>query len=763
MDHLPEIENLAYPLPKIPCFCRPEDYDGHGVRDFPARSGWTLDEEKGPSRIADHTTLIESPNAMLQAWLYFGVLHDVLSIGGLNVKMQDFMQTINGELFVTSRPLRDYIKQLAQNADGMTEEECRGRQERASDCLGFVGLLLNFFWNPSSISRRWSISSHLPLDVVMSIQILIETFKDLGLRIWTVSANPSPLHSVFARRAVNPLVSRLQERNWCPSEIRLLFDLLDLTGVHLASLLRRPYAQGLSHKRCSDQECLALQTSETDYTTIHADDCPGETACTDIVIDQSKISNIYRMGGMPIIDVRFASDGTPKVRILDFYSNTVEYVAISHVWAHGRGNPRENALPSCQLLRLKHLSAGINRTRYSDPAFWIDTLCVPVASEYRIFRKAAIRNLAATYREASQVLVLDADLQRIPRLSGKTELATRILCSGWMRRLWTLQEAVMMSDRNKDMSNVQIECLDGPKQLNEILISLLPNKVRYHTISAVSNLYYAFPSLQARGHTFNMLAHSLRYRMTSRKEDEAICVASILGLSWNDISQILEEISAEARMQKLFTYLAQIPASVLFHKWRRLTHEGAFRWAPASLLSGPIQVLLGPIARCDVRGLHVQFAGFSIISLPAYTSESFSYDDSKKDWVMNEDFPNGGYYIGDSTETFPKAEIRRDITDAPSHHASDFAAFHQLFKDMKQPAIIINPKDLHRSVLVSVTNGQEESGVIEAIWIKTISFFDFRSGTDDLRKKRFETNEINWKAHLIDVKELPSEQRWCIR
>ena len=178
MDHLPEIQDLAYPSPRIPCFCRPQDYDGRGVRNFPFRTGWEIDIEKGPVRIGDQEPLIKSPRALLQTWLYFGTLHEVLSIGGLDVNMQSFVETVDDELVVTTRPLRGHLDQLAQHAETMAEEEFQRRQERVRDCLRFISHVLDLHWDPMFSSRRWSILSCLPLDVVMSIQILLETFKD---------------------------------------------------------------------------------------------------------------------------------------------------------------------------------------------------------------------------------------------------------------------------------------------------------------------------------------------------------------------------------------------------------------------------------------------------------------------------------------------------------------------------------------------------------------------------------------------------------
>ena len=213
MDHLPEIHDLAYPSPKIPCLCRPQDYDGRGVRDFPSRTGWEINIEKGPVHVTDQEPLIKSPTALLQTWLYFGTLHEMLSIGDLDVNLQSFVETVDDELVITSRPLRGYLDQLAQDAETLEEEECQRRQERVRDCLRFISHVLDLHWDPMLSSRRWNIIPCLPPDVVMSIQILLETFKDTLGRIWPVTANPSPLSTAYTRRhSVNALRSRLLER-----------------------------------------------------------------------------------------------------------------------------------------------------------------------------------------------------------------------------------------------------------------------------------------------------------------------------------------------------------------------------------------------------------------------------------------------------------------------------------------------------------------------------------------------------------------------
>ena len=70
--------------------------------------------------------------------------------------------------------------------------------------------------------------------------------------------------------------------------------------------------------------------------------------------------------------------GDVKVNCHAADSADVCYVALSHIWADGLGNPFKNSLPLCQLNRLQN--AVKNLQNHSEPnirgcSFWVDTLC----------------------------------------------------------------------------------------------------------------------------------------------------------------------------------------------------------------------------------------------------------------------------------------------------------------------------------------------------------------------------------------------------
>ena len=88
-----------------------------------------------------------------------------------------------------------------------------------------------------------------------------------------------------------------------------------------------------------------------------------------------------------------------ELRVLP--SDGGSYLAISHVWADGLGSTSEAGLPRCQVERLAALARSLVP---ESGAFWIDSLCVPRASD---LRKTAIKAMGRTYKDAFAVLVLD--------------------------------------------------------------------------------------------------------------------------------------------------------------------------------------------------------------------------------------------------------------------------------------------------------------------------------------------------------------------
>ena len=740
MDHLPEIQAPAHAPPSIPCFCNPHSYDGLGITDFPSRAGWEINRTQGPIRMDKTKGEIGSAGALVQVWLYFGMLFEVFQIGEIEFDLQDFVRSDDeGGLFVMTACLRGYLDRLAIHAERFSQRECLQKQQLVKICLGTVFGFFDIYWDAPVQFDRWRVSSVLSLDTLMSITILGETFKNAAAQIWPLPAGvPSPMQQVYNFRPQNPLRERLHERGCV-----MLFKELDSTGLHIASLVERPFSRGLRHERCTDDLCLALQTSDDDYQTKHADSCPQDSSCVDVDVGQESVSSILCSGGIPIIYVPFfPEDDVPlKVEIRPYKADGLEFIAFSHVWAHGIGNPKANALPSCQILRLKELSAKSGSSPFRQPAFWIDTLCIPVGSKHKPARKLAITRIAETYRQARRVLVLDADLQRCSRFRSRTELATRVLCCGWMRRLWTLQEAVM-SEKAANAGKLDVQFLEGALEFNAIAGRSVSNL--HHTEKALQSIFSAFPQFRTRDRTYAFLSRALKHRTTSKKEDEALCLAPILGFDQGQLAAIVNEHTAETRMQMMYTLMGDIPASVLFNKFAKLGHQG-FRWAPASLLGLQDSPDLSShvVAKCDRSGLHVQFSGFVVTK-------------SLKERQM---IPNGHaemIFIGSAQDARPKVIV----TPKPEYnHRLVYLtgrAFEASFKETATPAFILNPQDAAECAFVSVSS--ETDGIIHGVYLDRCQMKSWSS------RSNYNAEVYgDWRDHLMDVREVASDQKWCIR
>jgi hypothetical protein len=158
------------------------------------------------------------------------------------------------------------------------------------------------------------------------------------------------------------LKNAMRQNGWCPHQVGYLGDFYsDRIIKHLASL--RPLEQPQTHTNCNRQpDCGVYNIDEQEYETLHR--CPNNS-CGTITVPYSVLLDVLRSGDIPVISIEALSNldlvtepglelrvHRAQYRTLG-RSRVQRYVAISHVWAHGLGNPELNALPECQLRAMK--------------------------------------------------------------------------------------------------------------------------------------------------------------------------------------------------------------------------------------------------------------------------------------------------------------------------------------------------------------------------------------------------------------------------
>lgn len=216
-------------------------------------------------------------------------------------------------------------------------------------------------------------------------------------------------------------------------------------------------------------KCLATSTSSSlSFTETYEKDTDAPTCwrpCHEMVQpDMDEVLSIIEQDKIPLFrfkNRKRESDGrsskdTIQLEVTDNIRSPA-YATISHVWSDGYGNKEENRLYRCQLdyfWRLLRQAEESRTTRRQGMAnieaeplpFWLDTLAIPVAKTERHEKaeEKAIHQIYHVFSKAKYTIVVDNGLNSMSwDYDNYTTTAMRILASGWMRRLWTLQEAYL--------------------------------------------------------------------------------------------------------------------------------------------------------------------------------------------------------------------------------------------------------------------------------------------------------------------------------
>lgn len=138
---------------------------------------------------------------------------------------------------------------------------------------------------------------------------------------------------------------------WCPHQVRYLSKTNDPDTFSYMATLKRSSRRLADHKSCAEHSaCIAYNTSTVTYKTRHTTD--GCT-CSIIATPYRDLVKVMRRGRIPLVSIELVP-GTTTKHELRVHSRTAlsKYIAISHVWADGLGNPGQNGLPHCQIEKL---------------------------------------------------------------------------------------------------------------------------------------------------------------------------------------------------------------------------------------------------------------------------------------------------------------------------------------------------------------------------------------------------------------------------
>jgi len=636
-DHLPSPRRPTHDAVEILYLGGGGNYDGGSFLTYPSRRHWTEKDISDPKKSAKSSREIDS---FFQTWFFWGLLTDVLR---MPVHESDLVKENKiGQQVITTKSLPQLMHKWYDRDQFLS---CRAQEKHA------LRVDKNL-WRLSNILNWWNLNGTTPLDqwaatyLVMLGEYIQAGYKAVYNKASGLGSQATGMDSLnvpdwfsanrrWSNFGMKAISGRMAAGGWCRSDIQRLGSTLLTHGLFYASMLKPPghgsapqiliskqlandfMSSNYKHQHCSDFSCCAYQWDKMEYKTKHVSEnctCGQRKVC---------ISNLVRnldKGQIPVIRLQ---DG---IKVLPAMPG-VRYVAISHVWSDGLGNPNANALPHCRLEHIARCVKNLYHPSEEDTAFWIDTLCCPV--EPYEARVQAISLMRKTYQAADRVLVIESYLQSQPIAALSTmEILMIIHCSKWNRRLWTLQEQIFARKRLHFQFNDMSLCLDNII-LREVL-DMNPDEylsADLKRLAAIYQISYGTSGIMKAvwgdhavlnvvdGSSVGALAaiqRMLPFRATTKASDEALCLGSLLNL---DVQRILS-VPKAARMETLWSQMPHIPPDVIFWIGPKLQRKG-FRWAPSTFLNGRdlhhnSELTSAVATNLTRKGLRVRYPGWML-------------------------------------------------------------------------------------------------------------------------------------------------------
>ena len=572
MEHLPQPSDPILPQVIVPYYCSDEDIfqADDDFSSFPERHSWNKQKLRN-LEVEDKAA--EQVLSILQSWLFFGVLQSVISIPFDSTDFVSADPSFQRRIITTSSlpelvtKWRTFMVPTDLEIAGLRPEQ---KVERYRTMMQDAQRIRAIFEEANmalvSISYAAAKNPIVPQELLLSIEILLSGLSNSAVFMYGLDY----VASVGSAASID--FQRLgMFADWCPFILRRMTAVVNNSALYYAGRAAH-FAVPRLHGGCTAHRCQSERVESSTYHIIH---CCEENDCEFKGPISDRVTSILDNDDYPILLLDEGSDGSISLDVVAA-KEAPPYVVISHVWAHGLGNPWENSMLVCQLRRLRRLVQDcLPQQRI---ALWIDTLLCPVEEKYRAI---AIAKMVRTYRDAQMVLVLDEGISQASRTLPAVEILLHVASAMWMQRLWTLQEGAL----NR---KIILQLSDGQRDYDEILRAVGDHHLIQTCFETVSReLLNACQTLRLNGIPerlgqkldFGMWINMIQYRKTSKLRDESLCLASLLG---HDLATIVG-LTPERRMAKIYEEQRIFPWNVVFSTHPRMVEDG-MKWAPQTYL-----------------------------------------------------------------------------------------------------------------------------------------------------------------------------------
>ncbi|KAK6356072.1 hypothetical protein TWF718_000446 [Orbilia javanica] len=828
MEHLLLVDNTLFPPFTFPFIG--EKWDGGSFDGYPERRQFDPTTQKFYAEDVENSP--DASYAFYQTWLYLGLVSDAFLCENPNDVFLRHDDAIGGLVF-TTEALGEVVDHWKANLNSMALPDKVSELTRSIQAIRKVHNELEEINVPNPVDFIW-LENATPLGetVRFAIALLcdalghsISSMCGPGLESQIEKYNskwgredelPYLEYPGFRWRIGNVLDEAMDRALLCPVEKA---QLANSSPAFLCYLLSLPETNRFAgqHGDCTKTNCVGNNITEETYVTKHVDEsCECEHDGPDI----EDVKKCLRDGHIPsllisIVDgvykgIKVKAQKVEQASIWRYHhtksglAKSLDYVALSHVWSDGLGNPFANTLPRCQLRRLAYytnyamkdgrargMKGSFEKAFSKKHAFakregsvweqsgdfecvlWTDTLCVPLEKEYR---KLAIKTMNQVYRQARYVMVLDASVARHGFCTDE-ELMGRIILSTWMRRVWTLQEAILgmeklticTQDRVVDhvdaVERLRVTVNEGSRSLiNGVLesVAILGDDgfaglngavdIMEHSSkdfkTSDSGRPYSEKEIERKQFQRYMetIWRLIGRRATTKEEDRVLVACNIL---YKDVGMVLKGDGHTGRMTALLDQLDEVPAGTIFRPVEKVPVDG-YRWANHNFgLSTWGRLDLNNPGKVTPQGLLVKFAGYILPEKPSRPEFPLMVESAggKMFYLMacSQQLDSGEYLTPEAW-----SEIIGRNSNNLAIIQSDGAAFtHSM--PLKDGGTI--PCKHRRAILVSIT--QERGGTIycryeSALW------------SSEAPGPEYEPLLYTTHPTVMTDDSRPSSQQWCV-
>jgi hypothetical protein len=252
--------------------------------------------------------------------------------------------------------------------------------------------------------------------------------------------------------------------------------------------------------------------------------------------------------------------------------------------------------------------------------------------------------MADCYNKADIVLVRDSSMMRCSSSVPPDEILFRLTLSAWVRRMWTFQEAVLgrriivqLSDGYERPIHLPIYSTSWKKNENVVTTQNTVKNLLQFSLTVVG---LKQESLSASRRLFAIVL-SLATRTTSKQQDEALCITTLLGRGIDEVLSAEDDRRWLALLSVLKEFMSP---TVIFMRCPKMVTEG-YRWAPSTFLDLEKESELANMIRRDDstsppvefsdRGILVRFPGMLLKTIPKPLTSVFcleSYETKQRFW-----------------------------------------------------------------------------------------------------------------------------------